>query len=36
MFMPERMREVNLFILDEDVEAVIAALARSGRPPTGG
>lgn len=30
MFMSERMREVNLFILDEDVEAVIAALARLG------
>lgn len=30
MFMPERMREVNLFILDEDVEPVIAALARLG------
>jgi V/A-type H+-transporting ATPase subunit I len=27
MFMPERMCEVNLFVLDNDVEAVIAALA---------
>ena len=30
MFKPERMREVNLFVLDDDVEAVIAALARLG------
>ena len=30
MFKPERMREVNLFVLDEDVEAVIAALAGLG------